>query len=426
MGLNIRQKILLAFIFVLLVSSGAVFMIYNNSARITQLASLIINEDLKNILNAEKMLQYLLHTDWALSKYQLTRIPTWRNTIYKSQREFKTVFRYSRENAVREREKTALAKIKKLYRRYTNQIENQIKRFEQGLIDAKLQQHLRTQESVVGDIIKELEQLITLNVGRLEERLEQAKMLKRLNQRLSVGVVLLVTLTSALLVFVLNQTILSPIKRLMEGVRKFANGDFATQVSVTSQDEIGELSANFNVMAKNIKHDRQKLTALTIMDEKTGLFNFRHFKLAIIEEMKRAERYNRHLGLVMIDIDYFKHYNDTNGHPMGDLLLKELSNILKEMVRETDLLARFGGEEFIILLPETSREQAVKLSENLRLRVQNHVFPMEEKQPDKDLTVSIGVASYPSKKIDSPDTLLEKADQALYRAKNRGRNRVCV
>ncbi|MCK5217876.1 GGDEF domain-containing protein, partial [bacterium] len=104
----------------------------------------------------------------------------------------------------------------------------------------------------------------------------------------------------------------------------------------------------------------------------------------------------------------------------------ELSNILKETVRETDLLARFGGEEFIILLPETSRDQAVKLSENLRLRVKNHVFPMEEKQPGKDLTVSIGVASYPSKKIDSPDTLLEKADQALYRAKKRGRNRVCI
>ncbi|MCK5217875.1 HAMP domain-containing protein, partial [bacterium] len=302
MGLNIRQKILLAFIFVLLVSSGAVFMIYNNSARITQLANLIINEDLKNILHAEKMMQYLLHTDWALSKYQLSRIPTWRNTIYKSQRQFKTVFRYSRENAVRERDKTSLAKIRKLYRRYAHQIENQVKRFEQGLIDTNLQQHLRTQESVIEDIIKELEQLITLNVGRLEERLEQAKMLKRLNQRLSVGVVLLVTLTSALLVFILNQTILSPINRLMEGVRKFANGDFATQVPVTSQDEIGELSANFNVMAKNIKHDRQKLTALTIMDEKTGLFNFRHFKLAIIEEMKRAERYSRHLGLVMIDI----------------------------------------------------------------------------------------------------------------------------
>jgi len=241
-----------------------------------------------------------------------------------------------------------------------------------------------------------------------------------------VVVVLLVTLISAVLVFILNQNIIAPITRLMVGVRKFATGDFSAHVPAVSQDEIGELSNAFNEMAQNIKHDRQKLTALTILDEKTGLFNFRHFKQAINEEMKRAERYNRHLGLVMIDIDHFKHYNDTNGHPMGDLLLKELATLLKESVRETDMVARFGGEEFIILLPETSKEQSFKLAENLRLRIKNHVFPLEEKQPGKDLTVSIGVASYPSKTIVSPDTLLEKADQALYKAKKGGRNRCCM
>jgi len=224
---------------------------------------------------------------------------------------------------------------------------------------------------------------------------------------------------------VLNRNIIHPINQLMAGVRKFADGNFTTQVPVTSQDEVGVLSQAFNVMAMNIKQDRQKLTALTILDEKTGLFNFRHFKQAINEEMKRAERYNRQLGLIMIDIDYFKHYNDTNGHQMGDLLLKELAGILKEAVRETDMVARFGGEEFIIMLPETSKAQTKNLAENLRLQIQNHIFPLEEKQPNKDLTVSIGIASYPSKAIISPETMLEKADQALYKAKNRGRNRVC-
>jgi diguanylate cyclase (GGDEF)-like protein len=425
-GLNIRQKILLSFLFVMLVSGGAIFIIYNNSSRITRLTNVIINEDLKNILSAEKMLQILLHSDWALTKYQLTRILSWRDTVYDTQRVFKTLYYDFNRNVSRDTEKSLLAEINANHRQYSSQIRNQIRWLEQGLIDGKAQENLRGQENTLTKIIENLQQLISLNAGRLEERLAQAKAIKQINASLSIAVVTVVTLISVLLIFLLNQTIIGPINRLMDGVRRFSDGNFTTQVPVVSQDEIGELSAAFNVMATKIKNDRQKLTVLTIQDEKTGLFNFRHFKSAIQEELKRAERYDRHLSLIMIDIDYFKHYNDTNGHPMGDLLLKELALILKESVRETDLLARFGGEEFIILLPETTRAHAQKIAENLRLRIKNHVFPLEEKQPGKDLTVSLGVASFPSKNVVSPDTLIERADQALYRAKNRGRNRVCV
>ncbi len=426
MGLNIRQKILLAFLMVILVSGAAVFLIHNNSNQITNLTNLIINEDMKNILRSQRMMEHLLHTDWALSKYQLTHQPSWRNMIYIAQREFKKEFLETKRNVVRENEKTLTAEISKLYEKYARQVGNQIDRFEQGLLDVSTQQYLRQQESVLEDIVNRLQQLGDLNAGRLDERLEQAKRISKFSQNLSVAVILVVTLISALLVFILNQSIILPIRRLMEGVRKFAGGNFAAQVPITSQDEVGELSGAFNDMAKNIRTDRQKLTALTTLDEKTGLFNFRHFKLSVNEEIKRAERYSRHLSLVMIDIDHFKHYNDTNGHPMGDLLLKELSLILKESIRETDMVARFGGEEFILLLPETPRREALKLAESLRLRIKNHVFPMEEKQPNKDLTVSMGVASFPSRNVVSSDTLLERADKALYKAKKQGRNRVCI
>lgn len=426
MGLNIRQKILLAFLMVILVSGAAVFLIHNNSNQITNLTNLIINEDMKNILRSQRMMEHLLHTDWALSKYQLTHQPSWRNMIYIAQREFKKEFLETKRNVVRENEKTLTAEISKLYEKYARQVGNQIDRFEQGLLDVSTQQYLRQQESVLEDIVNRLQQLGDLNAGRLDERLEQAKRISKFSQNLSVAVILVVTLISALLVFILNQSIILPIRRLMEGVRKFAGGNFAAQVPITSQDEVGELSGAFNDMAKNIRTDRQKLTALTTLDEKTGLFNFRHFKLSVNEEIKRAERYNRHLSLVMIDIDHFKHYNDTNGHPMGDLLLKELSLILKESIRETDMVARFGGEEFILLLPETPRREALKLAESLRLRIKNHVFPMEEKQPNKDLTVSMGVASFPARNVVSSDTLLERADKALYKAKKQGRNRVCI
>ncbi len=425
-GLNIRQKIFLSFIAVVLVSAGAVYMIYTNSVRITELSAKINAENVSSITLAQNMLQQLIYSDWALSQYLLSSDLSWVNECYKSQREFKESLKEVRRLASNARKQALVAEVKQLFQRYGQQSRTFIQRFDQGIISRDQQQYFRTQQSVVGPIMERLRELITQNESQLDTRLDQAQELKRWNEGLSVGVVLFVTLISALLVFVLNQNILNPINRLMDGVRKFANGNFAAQVPVTSQDEIGELSAAFNVMSKNIRNDRQKLTALTITDEKTGLYNFRYFKQEIGEEMKRAERYGRNLALVILDIDFFKHYNDTNGHSMGDLLLKELSTLLKESVRETDIVARFGGEEFVLLLPETARPLAFKLADNIRLRIKNQVFPMEEKQPHKDLTVSMGVAAYPSKNIVSPDSLIEKADQALYRAKKQGRNRVCM
>jgi diguanylate cyclase (GGDEF)-like protein len=351
---------------------------------------------------------------------------TWVNLSYKVQHDFKDSLRDVHRLSSNDRQNDLVEKIRSLYNRYVRETQTVVKRFDQGIINREQQQYYRSQQSVVQPMIEQLQTLITLNEGQLYTRLEEAEGLKKLNQSLSVGVILLVTFISALLVFVLNQNIILPINRLMDGVRKFANGNFSAQVPVLSRDEIGELSAAFNIMAKNIKNDRQKLTALTITDEKTGLFNYRYFKQTITEEMKRAERYNRNLSLVMMDIDYFKHYNDTNGHAMGDLLLKELAGLLKDSVRETDMVARFGGEEFVLMLPETSREVAFKLADNIRLRIKNHVFPMEDRQPNKDLTVSMGVAPFPAKNILTAESLIEKADQALYKAKKKGRNRVCM
>lgn len=426
MGLNIRQKIFLSFIAVVLVSAGAVYMIYSNSVRITELSAKITQENVTSIRLAQDMLQQLLLSDWSLSQYLLSGQPSWINDSFKAQRQFREYLHEVRRLAGNQRKQELVNGVRSLFQRYVQQTHAFISRFEQGLISRDQQQYVRTQQSVVQPIIEQLQTLITLNEGQLYTRLEEAENLKRWNQGLSVGVVLVVTLISALLVFVLNQNIILPINRLMDGVRKFANGNFAAQVPVVSQDEIGELSAAFNVMAKNIRNDRMKLTALTITDEKTGLYNFRYFKQTIAEEMKRAERYGRHVSLVILDIDFFKCYNDTNGHAMGDHLLKELATLLKESVRETDMVARFGGEEFVLMLPETERNVAFKLADNIRITIKNHVFPMEEKQPHKDLTVSMGVAAFPSKNILTPDHLIEKADQALYRAKKNGRNRVCV
>ncbi len=136
----------------------------------------------------------------------------------------------------------------------------------------------------------------------------------------------------------------------------------------------------------------------------------------------RVGRYQEAFSLLMIDVDNFKKVNDEYGHPAGDAVLKELARIIKETVRTVDVVGRYGGEEFVAVLPHTAHELAVETAERVRRRIQEQVFLAGESKIH--VTVSVGVASYPSAKVDSPSTLIREADQALYRAKEAGRDRV--
>jgi diguanylate cyclase (GGDEF)-like protein len=164
-----------------------------------------------------------------------------------------------------------------------------------------------------------------------------------------------------------------------------------------------------------------------VTDALTGLFNRRHMQAVLADERRRAERYGHVLSVIMLDVDGFKVYNDTYGHPQGDVLLKQLAEILRESVRNVDIIGRYGGEEFIIVMPETSKDEAYQTAERLRNAVANSVFPGTpgENGTTERKTISLGVASFP---IDTDDahTLVSKADQALYRAKHTGRNRTIV
>ena len=126
----------------------------------------------------------------------------------------------------------------------------------------------------------------------------------------------------------------------------------------------------------------------------------------------------------MIDVDHFKVYNDTYGHPQGDIVLQDLARLLQEMSRTSDTVARYGGEEFAIILPETDSVGAQKIGQRLCEQVERYPFPGQELMPGGTLTISIGVATYAS--AGSKEALLQAADTALYTAKREGRNRVCV
>jgi diguanylate cyclase (GGDEF)-like protein len=169
----------------------------------------------------------------------------------------------------------------------------------------------------------------------------------------------------------------------------------------------------------------EEVSRLAITDELTGLYNIRHLKRVLGEEVKRSIRYNRPLSFFMLDIDWFKKYNDQHGHPRGDEVLRILSGLLQQNTRDVDTVFRYGGEEFSVIIPEVSKQEAYAMAERVRRVIQEHVFPYEDDQPGGNLTVSIGVANLPDD-ADEGDELVDKADRALYRAKHTGRNRACM
>ncbi|EES48569.1 diguanylate cyclase [Clostridium botulinum] len=161
------------------------------------------------------------------------------------------------------------------------------------------------------------------------------------------------------------------------------------------------------------------------IDGLTELYNHRYFCDSLVENVKSGEEYNKPVAMIFIDIDYFKQYNDINGHQKGDYVLKKIGKIIKENSRKEDIPARYGGEEFSIILPETNEEKALNIAENLRKSIETAYFEGEENQPNGKVTVSIGVSVYPYKAKNDVE-LIKSADDALYRAKFFYKNRVEV
>jgi diguanylate cyclase (GGDEF)-like protein len=158
-------------------------------------------------------------------------------------------------------------------------------------------------------------------------------------------------------------------------------------------------------------------------DELTGLYNYRYLQQRLDEEISRARRYDKTLSFLMIDVDDFKRINDTHGHLVGDSVLRELGAIMKSTVREVDVVVRYGGEEFSVILPETDAAGAFIVAEKIRENVAMHRFKDEDGEPSIHVTISVGVANMPVH-ADDKESLLRAADDAVYYAKESGKDRV--
>jgi diguanylate cyclase (GGDEF)-like protein len=165
----------------------------------------------------------------------------------------------------------------------------------------------------------------------------------------------------------------------------------------------------------------EEIYRLTTIDGLTQVYNKRYFVETLEREIGRAQRYRRDLSLIMFDIDHFKEINDNYGHLAGDHVLKQLASTVKSRIRREDILSRYGGEEFAIVLPEIDRENCAVFAEKVRQLIERSVFEFEETRIP--VTVSVGLATL-QPEIEDPADLIRMADENLYEAKNQGRNRV--
>jgi len=161
---------------------------------------------------------------------------------------------------------------------------------------------------------------------------------------------------------------------------------------------------------------------LALHDGLTNLYNHRHFVATLGTEIEKAGGIDAPVSLIMADIDNFKRYNDTHGHPSGDVLLREIANILLDNTRQRDIVARYGGEEFVIILPITGRYGARRVAETIRAQIEAHAFAGEDESGP--ITITLGVAVFPEDAA-TAEELIQQADDALYRGKHEGKNRVC-
>jgi len=185
------------------------------------------------------------------------------------------------------------------------------------------------------------------------------------------------------------------------------------------------LSIKVEQRTKALKRVNKELEKLAITDPLTGVSNRRYFVERLKKEFNRAKRYSHDLSLIMIDIDHFKKFNDVHGHLLGDSVLVELSSIFNSNVRTTDFVSRYGGEEFVLTLPETDKGGALEIAERIRKSVEKHNFPHSLKAKTGKITVSTGISSYPED-ASTIRNLMEKADKAMYMAKNGGRNKIVL
>ncbi|HKS06319.1 MAG TPA: diguanylate cyclase [Gemmatimonadaceae bacterium] len=249
----------------------------------------------------------------------------------------------------------------------------------------------------------------------------------------NIGVLIVVALLAAVTAgaYRFGLIVTRPLDRLTEGAAEVAAGNLEVDLPGGGTGEVGALTSVFNYMVAKLREGRRALDAanetlrqrndelaqLSVTDGLTGVANRRYLVQRLSEEAQRAGRSGERFAILMTDVDHFKQYNDTFGHPAGDEVLKKVASILSESIRMTDCVARYGGEEFCVLLTSTKPDEVMPLAERIRAKIASAKFE------GSSVTLSIGVAAFPEAGK-TPEAVVAAADEALYQAKRDGRNKV--
>lgn len=236
-------------------------------------------------------------------------------------------------------------------------------------------------------------------------------------------VVLSFALAIGLVAYHFSTRILKPLSALTNGATKVAAGDLSIQLPIYLNDELGLTTKVFNKMVAELQQSHNQLEEMATTDTLTGLANRKRIMTLLIEHFKHFQRYKTAFTIMMLDIDHFKNVNDTYGHLAGDAVLTKTAQTINSTLREIDFLGRYGGEEFLVVLPETDGNKAEKSAERVRKAVKESMTHYEDNT--LKVTVSIGVAVI-KRSDNNENELLNRADDALYLAKEKGRDQVVL
>jgi diguanylate cyclase (GGDEF)-like protein len=246
---------------------------------------------------------------------------------------------------------------------------------------------------------------------------------------------LVILLFTLLLSMYYLRKLLIPVCELTQTVNEITQGNYSIRAKVTTDDEIAILAKNFNLMVdrleeqirtldQKVQEKTLELKYLAITDSLTGLYNRRYFAEIASEIFELGKREHETISMIMLDIDKFKKINDTYGHQAGDKVIIALAKILHDLKRESDVACRYGGEEFVLLLPKTHSKGAFILAERIRKMVEQFQVSTDN-STHIQFTVSLGVSEVDYHEDANIESLIRRSDNAMYQAKKEGRNRTC-
>jgi diguanylate cyclase (GGDEF)-like protein len=243
-----------------------------------------------------------------------------------------------------------------------------------------------------------------------------------------VAALVIAILSWAVVIVLMQRSIIYPIEHLAQTMRRIRqSSNYQQRLNYKHNDELGKLVDEYNELLEHVANHTSKLEAYSYKDALTGIGNRRLFQERLDYLWKLASRRQLSLSAIVFDLDYFKQYNDRYGHDGGDHVLRQFAGLLKKrFTRETDVIARTGGEEFIVLLFDVSKANALKLANRLVGDLRLLAIPHEASPQSGVVSVSAGIASFTPIKDNSPDELIKKADEALYEAKAAGRDQVSI